>query len=145
MKHQTLEQLKTVAEVHPDQTSPALTRRERLQRWARLLEKEPERHLATLHGTEYQPDEKRRRMRSAGSPLTIAFEDPVLRADGLADDTYGEAKRFFELTDWQLHNIVCYCHVGETMRAANAASRVRQAIGSHGRGLFARLRNAIIS
>jgi hypothetical protein len=146
MKHHTLEQLKTVAEVQPDQTRPVMTRTQRLERWAMLLSKEPDRRLATLHGTEYQPDERRLSMRSAGSPLTIAFQDPVLRAEGLANDTYGEARRFFELTDWQMHEIVCHCHLGETMRAGSAASRVRAAIGgSRGGGIFARLRNAIIS
>lgn len=146
MKHQTLEQLKVVAEVHPDQIRPVLTRTERLERWAALLEKDPDRRLATLHGTEYQPEERRQSMRSAGSPITVAFQDPVLKGDGMANDTYGEAKRFFELTDWQLHNIVCHCHVGESMRAATAASRVRQAIGGPGQGgMFARLRDAIIS
>jgi hypothetical protein len=145
MKHQTLEQLKVVAEVHPDHVPPAMTRAERLERWAELLEKEPDRKLATLHGTEYQPEAKRQTMRSEGSPISIAFQDPVLRAQGLANDTYGEAKRFFEVSDWQLHEIVCYCHVGETMRAANAASRVRRAMDSGNGGMFSRLRNAIIS
>ncbi|TIL63074.1 MAG: hypothetical protein E5Y81_20340, partial [Mesorhizobium sp.] len=66
--------------------------------------------------------------RGAGSPITVAYEDPVLRAMGLKDDTYGEAKRFFELSDWQLHNIVCHCHVGATMQARWAAARVRRTI-----------------
>lgn len=145
MKHQTLEQLKTVAEVQPDQIRPVMTRAERLERWAALLEKEPDRRLATLHGTEYQPEERRQSMRNAGSPLTIAFEDPVLRTEGLGSDTYGETKRFFELSDWQMHDIVCYCHLGETMRAGSAASRVRAAIDGAGNGMFARLRNAFAS
>ena len=63
-------------------------------------------------------------MRSSGSPLWVAFEDPVLRAEGLTSDTYGEAKRFFELTDRQLHNIVCYCHHGVTMTAETTARHV---------------------
>lgn len=146
MKHQTLEQLKAVAEVQPDQTRPAMTRTERLERWAALLSREPDRRLMTLHGTEYQPDERKLSMRSAGSPLTVAFDDPVLRAEGLASDTYGEARRFFELTDWQMHEIVCNCHFGESMRAGSAASRVRSAIGGAGAGgIFARLRNAVVS
>lgn len=142
MKHQTLEQLQILAEIHPHQPQAAMTRSERLERWAELLEREPERCLATLTGTELQRAETRDRMSSAGSPITVAFEDPRLRAAGMKDDTYGEAKRFFEVTDWQLHDIVCYCHFGETMKAASAVSRVRVAIGAQ-RGLLARLRNAI--
>jgi len=143
MKHQSLEQLKAIAEVNPDDLRPALTRRERLLRWAELLERQRDRRLATLHGTEYQPPEKRAEMRSADSPITVAFQDPILRVDGLKDDTYGEAKRYFELSDWQLHEIVCYCHLGETMSAASAAKRVRAAGNARQGGMFARLREAI--
>jgi hypothetical protein len=144
MKHQSLEQLQTVAEVQPGRNHPALSRSERLERWATILEREPDRRLATLHGTEYQPDERRLSMRSAGSPLTVAFDDPVLRAEGLANDSYGEAKRFFELTDWQLHEIVCNCHFGEAMHAGRAARRVRSAMEGGANGMFARLRKALI-
>jgi hypothetical protein len=111
MKHQTLDKLQEVAEVTAEQR-PALTRAERLERWAELLEREPDRRLATLHQTEYQPIGVRETMRSAGSPISVAFEDPILRAEGLKDDSYGEAKRFFELTDGQLHEVLCYCHFG---------------------------------
>ena len=83
-------------------------------------------------------------MRSIGSPLSVAFEDPVLRAEGLTSDTYGDAKRFFQLSDWQLHNIVCYCHHGVTMTAGTAARHVRAvADGSRSRGLFALLRQVM--
>lgn len=78
-------------------------------------------------------------MRDDDSPLAVAFEDTILRAQGLRDDTYGEAKRFFELTDWQLHEIVCHCHVGATIRARWAASRVRTVM-SERLGFFAWLR-----
>ena len=78
-------------------------------------------------------------MRHDNSPLTVALEDAIFRAQGLRDDTYGEAKRFFELTDRQLHEIVCHCHVGATIRARWAASRVRAAISAR-LGFFAWLR-----
>ena len=140
MQHKTLEQLQRIAAVYPDQTRPAMTRSGRLERWAELLEREPSRRLGTLPGTEYQSSDTRDTMRSIGSPLSVAFEDPVLRAEGLTSDTYGEAKRFFELTDRQLHNIVCYCHHGVTMTAETAARHVRAASEP---GMFARLLEAI--
>jgi hypothetical protein len=143
MKHQTLEQLQKVAEIHAEQARPAMTRSERLQRWAELLDKDPDRQLGTLAGTEYQPAGTRLTMRSADSAITVAFDDAVLRAEGLENDTYGEAKRFFELTDWQLHDIVCYCHFGATMRAGAAARRVRAAMGGQP-NLFTRLRDTIL-
>ncbi|MBB3452682.1 hypothetical protein FHT86_000938 [Rhizobium sp. BK313] len=40
-------------------------------------------------------------------------------------DSYGEAKRFFELTDHQLHNLVYYCHFGAHVSAAPVARRLR--------------------
>lgn len=129
MKHQTIEQLQAFAEIQPTAPYLPMTRTERLERWAQLLERQPERRLGTLTGTEYAPRAERQTMRVAGSPLTVAFEDPGFRAAGLTDDSYGEAKRFFDLSDRQLHNIVCYCHFGEAVRGASAARRVRAAIG----------------
>ena len=139
MKHQTIEQLQIVAAVDQDYPRQAMSRSERLERWAELLECEPERLLVALSGTEYTPTEARNVMRVVDSPITVAFEDLDLRADGLTGDSYGEAKRFFEVTDRQLHDIVCHCHFGKTIRAASAARRVRAAIG-----IFARIRNAFI-
>ena len=133
MQHKTLEQLQQIDVVYPDQTRPAMTRKGRLERWAELLEREPGRRLGTLPGTEYQSEDMRETMRSIGSPLSVAFEDPVFRAEGLTSDTYGDAKRFFQLSDWQLHNIVCYCHHGVTMTAGTMATRRVMRRRSHGR------------
>ncbi|TJX31685.1 MAG: hypothetical protein E5W21_30815, partial [Mesorhizobium sp.] len=68
----------------------------------------------------------RQAARADGSPISVALEDPLLKAAGLRNDTYGEALRFFELSDWQLHEIVCSCHVGATMQSKWAAARVRR-------------------
>lgn len=141
MKHQTRDQLQTLAEIQP-QPQATMTRNERLERWAELLERDPQRRLSTLSGTEHQLAGSRARMRNANSPITVAFADRELRAAGMRDDTYGEAKRFFEIGDWQLHDIVCHCHFGETMNAASAAREVRMAMAGE-RGFFTWLRNAI--
>ncbi|MBA3449375.1 MAG: hypothetical protein H0T56_17565 [Pseudaminobacter sp.] len=144
MKHQTIDQLQAIAEIHTEPLRPAMTRAQRLERWAELLEANPLRCLGTLSGTEHQSRAVRQNMRSPGSPIAIAFEDPLLRAEGLENDTYGEAKRFFEVTDWQLHDIVCHCHVGETMSAARAARYVRAVVGGRF-SFFTRWRAAIFS
>ena len=83
-------------------------------------------------------------MRGDGSPISVAFEDPVLRAAGLENDSYGEAKRFFELTDRQLHKVICYCHFGATVNAATAAYHIRKALAGRQRGMFARLREMFV-
>ena len=126
MKHQTLDQLHAVAEVNT--AKPVMSRTQRLERWAELLEREPRRLLTALAGTEYRAPVDRDVMRGAGSPISVALADPILHDEGLKDDSYGEAKRFFELTDRQLHEIVCYCHVGAVMQSSRAALSVRAAI-----------------
>jgi hypothetical protein len=128
MKHQTFEQLQRAAVVHPDQMPSPMPRRERLERWAELLDREPGRRLSTFPGTEWQGRAARDAIQMPGSPVSIAFRDPIFRAQGLTGETYGDARRFFELTDGQLHRIVCYCHHGETMTARTAARYVRAAI-----------------
>jgi hypothetical protein len=145
MKHYALEKLRAVARVDQDYPLQAMSRTERLQRWAELLEQVPERRLTTLHQTEFRPVNERAAMRNDGSPISVAFEDTVLRATGLENDTYGEAKRFFELTDQQLHNVTCYCHFGATLNAATAAYYIRRMISVEGhRSVFSRLREIFI-
>jgi hypothetical protein len=145
MEHRTFDVLERVAEVHVGHTPlPALSRDERLTRWAELLESQPERLLRTLPGTEYRSWETRDSIRSPDSPISLAQQDPILNADGLKGDTYGDAKGYFALSDHQLHDIVCYCHFGQTVSAGDAARHVRAAIsGPAGMGTFARLRQAI--
>ncbi|EPE95065.1 hypothetical protein [Rhizobium grahamii] len=140
MKHQTLEQLQAVAEV--DQAFPQriMSRDERLARWVALLEASPNRRLATLYQTEHQPTSILSRLRSDNSPISVAFDDPILRLSGLEDDTYGQAKTFFGLTDGELHNVLCYCHFGATVSAATAAHYVRGVLGTEKPSLFSRLR-----
>lgn len=143
MKYQSLEQLKVVAEV--DEGYPkAMSRTDRLQRWAECLERDPKRRLSTLHQTEYLSIAIREDMRGNDTPISVAFRDPVLRDAGMKNDTYGEAKRFFELTDGQLHDVICYCHFGETVSAATAARNVRAIVSGHGPGMFARLRDTLV-
>ena len=55
----------------------------------------------------------------------MAFADPVLREQGLESDRVGDAARFFELSHWEVHQLVCSCHYGRTMAAGTAALRVR--------------------
>ncbi|MGK9286531.1 hypothetical protein [Sinorhizobium meliloti] len=144
MKHQAIEQLQSVAEVKQDLPRRTLSRKERLERWAELLERDPHRRLSTLHETEYQPARVRSAMRGNGSPISVAFEDPVFRAAGMENDSYGEAKRFFELSDEQLHKVICYCHFGATVSATTAARHIRAMLVEKQSGLFARLRQMFV-
>lgn len=140
MKHQTLEQLQNIADIDQAYPHRIMSRSERLERWVKLLEMSPHRRLATLYQTEHQPTSVLSLLRSDNSPISVAFEDPILRAAGLESDTYGQAKRFFGLTDGELHNVLCYCHFGATVSAATAAHYVRGILGMERPGIFARLR-----
>ncbi len=126
MKYKNLEQIRDVAGVHVD-FAPAkpMSHRERLTRWAELLERQGTRQLRSLMGTEFVSREERAKMRIDNSPLTVAFEDPVLRAEGLKSDRLGDCVEFFALSDHDAHNLVCYCRHGRTMMAHAVARDVR--------------------
>jgi hypothetical protein len=125
MEYRTFDQLRRVADVHAAERR-SMSRRERLERWAELLEREPTRRLRSLGEIEFKTREERQVMRSDNSPLTVAFHDPVLRAEGLASDRLGDAISFFELTDGQAHRLLCSCTNGWSMLAGTTARRIQR-------------------
>ena len=122
MEHRTSAELEGFAEVICPEK---LSKKELLERWALALEKRKGTRLRTLRETEYKPAKERSALQQENSPLTVAFDDPVLRSAGLASDRFGEVARFFGLSHWQLHDVVCNCHFGETVAAEVVAARVR--------------------
>jgi hypothetical protein len=102
-----------------------MSRRERLERWAKLLAQQPERGLCAIEGTEFGTRRERRAKRADGSPITVAFKDPVLRAEGLRGDRLGDAVDFFEISEREVHHLICYCHHGHTVSAGAVAARLR--------------------
>ncbi|MDF2812816.1 MAG: hypothetical protein K0S56_3847 [Microvirga sp.] len=124
MEHKLLDQLRNVADVQPR----SMTRQERLNRWITLLERDPTRRLNSLGEIEYKPPAERELVRQDGSPLSVAFEDAVLRAEGLKSDRLGDAMHFFELTDGQAHYAFCSCLSGRTMESGSFAQRLRNAV-----------------
>ena len=129
MEHKTRNQIRDVADILPSylQTLP-LSKRERLELWAAALESQGVRRLRTLCEIEYLPAAGRALMRADDSPLSIAFSDPRLRAEGLGGDTIGEVAAFFGISDRELHGIVCFCHSGETVLAQTVAMRIRAVV-----------------
>ena len=122
MEHRTSAELEGFAEVIRPQK---LSKKELLERWALALEKRRGLRLRTLRETEHKPANERLALREENSPLSVAFEDPVLRSAGLTSDKFGEVARFFGLSHWQLHDVVCNCHFGETVAAEVFEARVR--------------------
>lgn len=143
MKHIVPEELNVLDRTDPDYPYRALSRAERLERWIELLERDPKRQLSTFYQTEFQAAATRDAMRADSSALSVAFEDPYLRASGLANDSYGEAKRFFEIKDHQLHRMVCYCHLGTDVSAGSTARFVRKLLAPKQTGRFGWLRNLL--
>jgi hypothetical protein len=127
MEYKTLRELAARADVRLDPAfmSRPMAKHERLERWAMLLARDPERQLASVEEIEYGTVRQQQAKRADDSALSVAFADPVLREQGLESDRVGDAARFFELSHWELHQLVCSCHYGRTMAAGTAAVRVR--------------------
>ena len=121
MQYRSMEQIASEADVF---TIPSLSRRGRLERWAEALARQRA-QLCAIQDVEYGPRRERDARRADHSPLTVAYEDPVLRAAGLRGDTIGDAAEFFGLSHAQLHHLVCYCHYGLTMDPQATAAQVR--------------------
>src|SRR4051812_41506063 len=98
MEHRPVEELRAIADVHGHE-SPLVSRRERLERWSERLAAEPTRRLRSLGEIEFTPVIQRASLRADNSPLTVAYEDPILRAAGLTSDELGEAIAFFGLSE----------------------------------------------
>lgn len=126
MKHELLDDIKSKAEVVFSKTEVKMARRERIERWATLLERHEGRLMPFLR-TEYLPYEARKVLRADGSPLALAFGDPVLREDGLTGDTLGEGMAYFGLSEQKAHRLLCDCHYSGTMTGREVASRLRSA------------------
>jgi hypothetical protein len=127
MEYKTLGELAGRADVRLDPAfmSRPMAKHERLERWAMLLARDPERQLSSVEEIEYGTVRQQQAKRADDSALTVAFADPVLREQGLESDRVGDAARFFELSHWEIHQLVCSCHYGRTMAAGTAALRVR--------------------
>lgn len=144
MKYHDPTQLQMLANVGRDYPRQDLSQEERLVRWTELLERDPERILTTLHETEFKSASVRAVMRCDNSAISVAYSDPLLRTAGLENDTYGEAKKFFELSDSELHRIVCFCHFGMTVSAGRTARYIRAKHVDRSVGIIARLRGLFV-
>jgi|EndMetStandDraft_4_1072995.scaffolds.fasta_scaffold370449_2 hypothetical protein len=132
MKHQTPEQLREAAAIVAANPITRMTRRERLSRWADLLD----RHggpLEALYRIEYLPEDERRAYRGGDTtPLALAYRDPVLLGDGLTGNTLGDAMDYFEMTDEDAHHLLCDCHYMGSLTGHNLAARLRRYAGGGG-------------
>ncbi|MBX9758136.1 MAG: hypothetical protein K2Y29_05110 [Beijerinckiaceae bacterium] len=124
MEQKSARELRAFAEISSD-PPPPLGRKERLERWADLLDRDPQRRISLVHELEFAPREAQAQMRADQSALSIAYEDPLFRSLGLNGDTVGDGKAFFGLNGSQTHRLLCSCMHGMSMKAGDAARMVR--------------------
>ena len=105
--------------------APYMSKSERLHRWADSLELRKQLQREAIDGAtpliygwfSTQAD---------SSPLTVAFEDWALQAEGLRGDAPGTALAFFDLSEGEMQRIIgCPDHSSRTIRVAAAAERIR--------------------
>ena len=128
MKYRSVHELRKASEVQSARLRP-MARDEGIERWARLLEARPDREIQTLSEIETKHGRQRHVLRTDNSALTVAFEDPVLREEGLQSDTFVDAIIFFGLSECDAHCVLCSCLNGQTMTAGAVALKVRGLVG----------------
>lgn len=143
MEHKSISDIAKVARISSDaRVSPRALRRERLDRFATLVEqrKGPVRLLARL---EYLPRAERAVLRADNSVLSVAFDDPVFRAQGLKSDRFGDVTEFLHLTSREAHHLFCDCHYAGMVSPGMIASRTRSVARTLSFGeIWSRLRGA---
>lgn len=129
MESKSLHEIRAIARVHPDIPQPeAMSKQQRLERWAAVLEQRGGQKLRPLVRVEYLSSGERQHLRIDNSPLSVAFQDDDLRAAGLESDRLGDAIKFFGLSDQQAHLLVCDCYYGGAMQATQVARRIRSVV-----------------
>ena len=124
MEQRTIAEVAKSAQVFSTAETARAMRRERLERLARLLE-DHNGPVQMLTQIEYLRRAERLLLRRDGSPLTIAYNDPVFRAQGLAGDRLGDAMAFFSLDDRDAHHLFCDCHYRTGVSSQVIATQVR--------------------
>jgi hypothetical protein len=124
MEYRSRNDLADIAQVMPP-AKLQMTRTERLLQWAAALDRMAGQPVQALFRLEFLDPRSRSSVRDDNSPISVAWKDPMLQAEGLDGDTVGDAQSFFELTDDQLHYLLCDCHFHGTMTASMVAARLR--------------------
>ncbi|SRR5258708_36524958 len=127
MEYRTVDDLHGVARIVPVGTSK-MSRRQRLERWAMLLEQDEQRRLTPLRRIEFLPEREWIGLRSDNSALIVAAEDAVLRDEGLKSDRLGDAMAFFDLSAHQAHYLLCDCNYQGATTAGRVAGRIRSMV-----------------
>jgi hypothetical protein len=102
-------------------TSAAMTRAEKLLRWAALV-RETKHNFLIFHRLEYFTADQLAETSHEYSAFAAAAKDPILKDAGLQGDTAADAMKFFELSQQDLHEFSCDC--GGAIDNAAMAARI---------------------
>jgi hypothetical protein len=127
MEHKQLDQLLSIADIQTSEPVSRMTRPERIKRWIALLNKEPMRRLNALDEIEYMLPSDRPLARADDSPLTVAYNDPVFRREGLKSDRLGDVMALYKISEKEAHHAFCSCLGGHTMDSSAFARRLHDA------------------
>jgi hypothetical protein len=103
-------------------TRPVMTRREKLLRFAEIVRSHRDRPFGLYHNLEGYHPEQLNSMGLGGSAFAAAAADPILRDAGADLHTVGDAQRFFELSQHELHEFSCDC--GGAIDGNDMANRI---------------------
>jgi hypothetical protein len=119
MQHLRQEQIAALAQPIP------MSRDDRLERWATLIERNSE-PVRNFHHLEYLSQNDLDRLAVRHSAFALAAGDPILKEAGLISDKVGDGMRFFELSKEDVHDLSCDCfgHISNR-RAANRIRRLK--------------------
>lgn len=87
---------------------PVMSKREKLMRLAALVRSFGY-SLYMFNGLEYRTARELETMVHPFSAFALAAKDPILQDAGLQGDSVADAKRFFELSNDELHAFSCDC------------------------------------
>lgn len=87
---------------------PVMTRREKLLRFASIVRSNVGAY-GLYHNLEGYTPEQLNSIGLGGSAFAAAAADPILRDAGLTGPSVGDAQRFFELSQHELHEFSCDC------------------------------------
>jgi hypothetical protein len=86
---------------------PPVTKRQRLHRFADVIQSGPSRPLHLFINLEYRDAGEWKYLSHPGSPFALAAQDNVLYAAGLRSGSVGDAQRIFELSREELAEFSC--------------------------------------
>jgi len=105
---------------------PVMTRREKLMRFAAIV-RSHSRDFGLYHLLETCTPEQLQNVDINTSAFEAAAADPILRDAGLTGRSVGDAQRFFELSQHDLHEFSCDC--GGAIINDDMANRIESIAG----------------